>query len=42
VRSLGWSADARVQGWTSGYCWVDNLLNSQSPAAMIRKSDIMG
>ena len=37
VRSLCWSADARVQGWRSGYCWIDHQLNSQYPAAMIRK-----
>ena len=42
VRSLCWSTDARVQGWKSGYCWVDHLMNSQTPAAMIRKSEIMG
>jgi hypothetical protein len=40
VRTLCWSADARSRGWTSGYCWVDHLLNSQSPAAMIRKLEI--
>jgi hypothetical protein len=40
VRSLCWSADARVQEWKSGYCWVDHLLNSQFPAAMIHKSEI--
>jgi hypothetical protein len=40
VRTLCWSADARVQEWKAGYCWVDNLLNSQYSAAMIRKSEI--
>ena len=42
VRSLCWSADARVQVWKPGYCWVDHLLNSQFPATMVRKSDIQG
>lgn len=37
VRSLDWSADARERIWRSGYCWVDNQLNSQFPAAVIRK-----
>jgi hypothetical protein len=37
VRTLDWSADARKQEWTAGYCWVDKLLNSQFPAAMVRK-----
>lgn len=37
VRTLDWSADAREQVWKAGYCWVDNRLNSQFPAAMIRK-----
>jgi hypothetical protein len=37
VRTLDWSADAREQVWKPGYCWIDNLLNSQFPAAMIRK-----
>lgn len=40
VRSLCWSADARAQVWKSGYCWVDHLLNSQYPAAMMRKPEI--
>ena len=39
VRSLNWSADAREQVWKSGYCWVDNRLNSQFPAAVIRKPE---
>jgi hypothetical protein len=38
VRSLDWNADARVHEWRSGYCWVDNVLNSQYPAAMLRKA----
>ena len=37
VRTLSWSADARSQVWRQGYCWVDNLLNPQFPAAMIRR-----
>ena len=37
VRSLEWSADARERVWRAGYCWIDNQLNSQFPAAMIRK-----
>ena len=37
VRTLEWSADARERVWKAGYCWVDNQLNSQFPAAMIRK-----
>jgi hypothetical protein len=37
VRTLVWSADAREQVWRAGYCWIDNQLNSQFPAAMIRK-----
>ncbi|MGD0546654.1 MAG: hypothetical protein ABR991_02360 [Terracidiphilus sp.] len=37
VRTLEWSADARERVWRSGYCWIDNRLNSQFPAAMIRK-----
>ena len=40
VRSLCWSADARVQAWKAGYCWVDHLLSSQYPAAMMRKLEI--
>lgn len=38
VRTLDWSADARERVWRPGYCWVDNQLNSQFPAAMIRKA----
>lgn len=38
VRSLDWSADARERVWKAGYCWIDNRLNSQFPAAMIRKA----
>lgn len=37
VRSLEWNADARVQVWKAGFCWADHRLNSQFPAAMIRK-----
>ncbi|MGA2351287.1 MAG: hypothetical protein ABSF70_12710 [Terracidiphilus sp.] len=37
VRSLDWSADARERVWRSGYCWIENRLNSQFPAAMMRK-----
>jgi hypothetical protein len=37
VRTLEWKADARKVGWRSGYCWIDNRLNSQFPAAMMRK-----
>ena len=37
VRTLDWSADARERVWRAGYCWIDNQLNSQFPAAMIRK-----
>jgi len=37
VRTLEWSADARQRVWKAGYCWIDNLLNSQFPAAMVRK-----
>jgi hypothetical protein len=37
VRTLEWNADARKVGWRSGYCWIDNRLNSQFPAAMMRK-----
>jgi hypothetical protein len=37
VRSLEWHADAREHEWKSGYCWVDIPLNSQFPAAMIRR-----
>jgi hypothetical protein len=37
VRTLDWSADARERVWKAGYCWIDNQLNSQFPAAMIRK-----
>jgi len=37
VRTLEWSADARQPVWKTGYCWTDNLLNSQFPAAMIPK-----
>ena len=33
VRTLDWSADARERVWRAGYCWVDNQLNSQFPAA---------
>jgi hypothetical protein len=36
VRSLDWSADARDRGWKAGYCWVENYLNAQFPAAMLR------
>jgi len=36
VRSLDWNQDARDQVWRSGYCWVENHLNSQYPAAMVR------
>jgi hypothetical protein len=38
VRSLDWSADARERVWKAGYCWIDNRLNSQFPAAMIRRA----
>jgi hypothetical protein len=37
VRTLEWNADARERVWRAGFCWVDNQLNSQFPAAMIRK-----
>ena len=37
VRSLDWNADARERVWRPGFCWIDNQLNSQFPAAMIRK-----
>jgi hypothetical protein len=37
VRSLNWNADARERVWRAGYCWVDNRLNAQFPAAMLRK-----
>ena len=37
VRTLDWSADARVQVWKSGYCWVDNILNVQYPAAILQR-----
>jgi hypothetical protein len=37
VRSLNWSADARERVWKEGHCWVDNRLNSQFPAAVVRK-----
>ncbi|MFZ1084929.1 MAG: hypothetical protein WAN35_08190 [Terracidiphilus sp.] len=37
VRTLEWSADARQRVWRAGYCWIDNRLNSQFPAAMLRK-----
>ena len=41
VRSLDWHEDAREQVWKSGYCWVDIPLNSQFPAAMIRKPAVV-
>ena len=37
VRTLNWSADARACVWQAGYCWVDNLLNPQFPAAMLKR-----
>jgi hypothetical protein len=37
VRSLDWIADVRSRGWKAGYCWADNQLNSQFPAAMLSK-----
>jgi hypothetical protein len=37
VRTLEWNADAREQVWRTGYCWIDNRMNSQFPAAMVRK-----
>jgi hypothetical protein len=37
VRTLEWNADARERVWKAGFCWIDNQLNSQFPAAMIRK-----
>jgi hypothetical protein len=38
VRTLEWSADARERVWKAGFCWIDNQLNSQFPAAMVRKT----
>jgi hypothetical protein len=35
VRSLNWSEDIREQHWKPGYCWLDSILNSQFPAAML-------
>lgn len=35
VRSLDWNADARARSWSGGFCWVDNDLNQQFPAAML-------
>jgi hypothetical protein len=40
VRSLNWSADAREQVWKTGHCWIDNRLNSQFPAAVIRNPEL--
>jgi hypothetical protein len=37
VRSLNWNADVRERVWKAGYCWADNRLNVQFPAAMLRK-----
>jgi hypothetical protein len=41
VRTLDWNADAREQVWRAGYCWIDNQLNSQFPAAMIRQPALL-
>ncbi len=40
VRSLDWYADARMHAWKAGFCWTDHRLNSQYPAAMIRKPKV--
>jgi len=37
VRTLEWSADARKLECQSRYGWIDNRLNSQFPAAIMRR-----